>query len=106
MRVNSALLTMFIVDTFIHYKGKSGLSQSVTLWKFYCLLADVLIDNHYLCQDSVEEEHVTDDESWNPERKRPVGGIGPHQTLTTRKRKDGVDSNALRQGHCRVRKKG
>ena len=69
---------------------------------FYSTLAEELIDNKYMMPRlrSTCTPQVTNDAC--------ASGIGPHLTMTCRKRKraDGTVSNALYQGRCRICRNG
>lgn len=47
MRINTTLLAMCIVDSWLVYKGSRGSQPHMSPNEFYCTLASELIDNHY-----------------------------------------------------------
>lgn len=101
-RVNTSLLAMCIVDSWLLYKSSRGEGSVMPPNKFYEKLAEQLIDNEY--DTIITRSHVMD----VPLTNITESGIGPHLTPTSRKRKlqDGTPSNCALQGRCKMCRNG
>ncbi len=96
IRVNTSLLAICIVDSWLLYKGSQGSRDIMSPNAFYSRLSEQLIDNQFNGHGT-RSTTVTFDTS-----DVTVSGIGPHLTPTTRKRKraDNSQTNAFLQGRC------
>jgi hypothetical protein len=85
-RVNSSLLAMIIVDSWLIYSGAVGEGRAMSQGEFYEALATELIENKW---DGVElRQRVTSDIEPANWADRPRSGISAHLTPTKRKRKN------------------
>ena len=96
MRVNTSLLAICIVDSWLWYKGSQRFRDVMTPNDYFSKLAEQMIDNDF-CS-------LTSRSSTEASTSTAVlsSGIGPHLTPTTRKRKrsSGSATNAFHQGRC------
>ena len=100
-RVNTSLFAMYVVDSWLLYKGNRGSRGAMSPNDFYSTLAEELVDNTYMIprtRSRTIASFTTD---------ITASGIGPHLTPTSRKRKraDGFVTNQCFQGFCRSCKK-
>ncbi len=102
MRVNTSLLDIRIVDSWLLYKGSLGCRDLMTSNDYFSKLAEQMIDND-VCLLTTRS---------STEASTPAAvlssGIGTHLTPNTRKRKrsDGFATNAFYQGRCTECKNG
>lgn len=100
-RVNTSLLAICVVDSWLLYKGNRGSRGTMSPNDFYTSLAEALVDNTYMVPGTRStNEHVVQSDM-------TTSGIGPHLTPTSRKRKrvDGTVTSQALQGWCKSCKK-
>ena len=76
MSVNTSLLAISIVETWLFYKGKQASSDCVSRNEFYSTLAEQLIDSKYFITCTLRQDVLSNDVS-----SMTMNGIRPHTNL-------------------------
>lgn len=96
-RLNTSLLSMCIVDSWLLYKGSCGLAFHKKPWDFYNELSTGLLNNSFYTTSLRKRQSVG---TTHP--LQTISGTGIHLSPTTRKRKrrDGTETAHSYQGNC------
>ena len=99
LRVNTSLLSMCIVDSWLLYKGSMGARNCRSQKDYYAKLADQLIDNSFDAIGLRNQPCSDNDKPANP----LAYGTGIYLTPTNKRRKiNGNVSKAVHQARCKI----
>ena len=103
LRVNTSILAMVIVDSWLLYKGYHDGRAHMDPWHFYSQLGDELVDNVVDGASTRRLSASSANEDVDPFADIATGtGIRLIPTTRKRKRADGTLTNALYQQQCRI----